>query len=217
MLEIVKKMIDDGVAAEPAHAGGIRRNIYLLSCQRYGKEAVGELEDYMDVKPPNYWNFERLLAAASKYDSKTAFQNGDPGAHSTAYKRGLLNAIAEELGWERKRRDWSGCGLADLVEYARPYDSLVAFQKGDYGAYQAAWKLKLIDAIAEELGWERKQRDYSGCGLAGFVEYARPFDSLTAFQNGDSGAYQAARTRKLLNAIAAELGWPKRAPSKKRP
>ena len=184
----------EAVHAQAVHVRGVDAVVPLEMCQ------------------PRDWSettLEELIEIARPFDGRTAFQKGDGGACSVARQRGWLDDIAAALGWKSRQRDWSEATLEDMIEIARPFDGRKAFEKGDTGAYRAAYYRNWLADIAAALGWEPKRRGWSDATLEDLIEVARSHDGRSAFAQADSGAYYIARRRGWLNDIAAALGWPK--------
>lgn len=88
-------------------------------------------------KPRNYWNYENCYSEAKKYKSILDYQKGSSGSYHAAVKKGWL----KDYTWLKLSRkpknywDYDNC-----FSEAKKYKSIIAYQKGSSGSYNAARK-----------------------------------------------------------------------------
>ncbi len=77
--------------------------------------------------------FPLLLESASRYTGRKPWGRGDQSAYNRALRAGLLDRIAEELGWGGPERwpDRPAPLRALLLERARPFGRLSRWLEGD--------------------------------------------------------------------------------------
>ena len=127
------------------------RKKYSLKCQKPGCDIV-----FTDVNKSNKfcwscrktrWDFDKCLAAAKKYNSRSVFATGSPGAYGMAKRKGWLNEIASHMTW------LNGITRTDqeLQEEMRKYSSRGEFYNKNCSFYAQAKKRDWYSDFAQEI------------------------------------------------------------------
>jgi hypothetical protein len=94
-------------------------------------------------KRSGYWNKQRVLKEARKYNRRSDFQNSDLAAYSAAYKHGWLDEVCGHMtGGYMSRGYWT---KENVLKAARAYDTRTKFMRGSPRAYDVARKGAYLD------------------------------------------------------------------------
>lgn len=95
--------------------------------------------------PVRDWDLERLQETAARCDSKTEFKRLHPKAWEAARRRGLLDDLfADKPNGGKSYELWT---KEKIIERAKPYSSGAQFREGDYRAWRAASRRKLLSEL----------------------------------------------------------------------
>lgn len=109
------------------------RAAYDLAVYQFGKEVVGEFEDYLP-RPSGTWNFEACKEEALKYMRLYDWVKNSIGSYDAARRNGWLEECCKHM---TGRFIWTKelC-VEEALRFERPSD----WKKNSCGSYGAAWR-----------------------------------------------------------------------------
>jgi predicted GIY-YIG superfamily endonuclease len=151
-------------------------------------------------KPSNYWTKKRCHEEAKKYKNKKEFSINSTSAYSKATNRGW---IADICGHMEKIQKPSGYWTKKRCqEAAKKFSSRSSFNKGERGAYVAAYYNGWLDEICKTMKSTRVPNGYwtkARCQIE-----AKKFESRVQFCN-NSPAYSAALKNGWIDDICRHM------------
>jgi predicted GIY-YIG superfamily endonuclease len=135
------------------------------------------------------WTEDNIHKEASKYKSKSEFQNGSIGAYGAALRLGII----DDLGFTNLHKSWDEDSVR---KEATKYNNKSEFKKGSVGAYEAAVRLGIIN----DLGFVPKIRDVKW-DEESLRQEASKYKTKSDFQNGSVGAYNKARKLGIIDNL----------------
>jgi hypothetical protein len=159
-------------------------------------------DQMQENKPWGYWTLERCQAEALKYETRTAFARGSPGACKAAKSNGWLDQICGHMVAvvQKPRGYWT---LERCQAEVLKYDTRKAFQLGSSGAYDAAKSNGWLDQICGHMVEVRKPKGwwtFERCHAE-----ALKYDTRHAFARGSGDAYSAARRGGWRDRICGHM------------
>jgi len=156
-------------------------------------------------KPSGYWTKSRCHKEALKYKTRGEFRD-ESKAYPRALAKGWLDAICQHMTstrapvgfWNDKER---------CAEEAKKYDSRGEFEKGSNGAYRYARKNQWLDEICSHMAGAKPNNYWT---KERCHQEALKYQTRTAFQNGSSRAYSAARKKHWLDEICSHMYSPQK-------
>ena len=110
-----------------------------------------DLLDELDrvSKPPNYWDLTTCANEALKYDSRRAFSQGSASAYNASIKNGWLENVCQHMALLQKPNGyWS---IERITVTAKKFTSRSKFMEKESGAYNAARRLNVLDAVCSHM------------------------------------------------------------------
>lgn len=102
------------------------------------------------------WNAETIQAVALTYSSKNAFYKGAGGAYQAAKRLGIFEQVTAHMP-DDLNKSWStGSGMKELRKLARRYKTREGFKADNPAAYNAAYRLGVLDDICKHMPKKRK-------------------------------------------------------------
>lgn len=154
-----------------------------------------------EKKPSGYWTKEKCKKEASKYKTRSSFQNNNGSAYNKASANKWLNVICSHMqflqlpnGYWTKEK----CRLAALK-----YKTRSEFYKRNGSAYNKARENGWLDEICSHMTSVQKPNGYwtkEKCRLE-----ALKYKVRREFQNNSGGAYNKARCNKWLHEICSHM------------
>ncbi len=158
-------------------------------------------------KPSGYWNNkERCHKEALKYETRTAFQKGSPGAYDAAQNKGWLDDIYGHMEELRKPNGYWSNNKDNCAKEALKYKTRTAFRKGSpSGAYDAAKDNGWLDDICGHMEELRKPNGYWSNNKDNCHKEALKYEIKIAFRKGSPSACSAAQNNGWLDDICGHM------------
>lgn len=150
---------------------------------------------------------EAIAASAARYQSRAAWQRGDPAAYSAAKRLGLSEAVCKHM--RQPPRDLT---LEVLIASAAPYASRTEWKKADPSAYISAHRRGLLDVVCAHM--TRKIPPSGYWTLERCAQSAAAYTSRVAWAKAAPGAYNHARRNGWLDRCCAHMPKYQHAPMK---
>ena len=180
------------------------RNSYAAA-QRKGW--VDECCQHMDPVPERIkgrvkagtWTYDKCLASARQFISRTEWEAGDGKAYYAAVSRGWAGEIAERLEWFRAGVDrkphgyW--CDPLRLILDAKQYETRGEWEANSKAAYKSAMYNGWFEScVAHMKPVTAKPRGYweDTSNWAELIESAQQYSNRREWQEGDSTAFAQA-------------------------
>ena len=138
-------------------------------------------------KPDGYWNEVTISNEASKYSSKSEFEQ----ENQVAYKKGRDLGILDTLLPERKdmEKRWN---IQNSIEAVQNFDgSRTEFSR----KFPTAYKILSDEGILDKYVKRKKESDES------VIARAKEYGTLSNLRTNNLALYQKARTRGLLDSL----------------
>lgn len=161
----------------------------------YRSERVMIARENKKNKTGKYWNSERIIEEAKKYDSISEFIEKSSGAYDAARNLGMIAQIKEFL--PPRITYWTNEMLA---KEARKYNSKSDFMRHSRKAYNVAHRRGILDDICSHMVALRTNWTYDQ-----LLAEAQKYDNRGDFYNGSHKAYSAAHKRGILNEICSHM------------
>ncbi|KJG00100.1 hypothetical protein [Photobacterium angustum] len=152
-------------------------------------------------KPNGYWTKERCRAVAKKYSSRSELGREAKVVYKLALSRGWLDDICSHMpalckpnGYWTKSR---------CHKEALKYQTKKEFSRSGRGAHFAAVSGGFLDDICGHMTATHRPKSYwtkERCMMA-----AKPFDTRTAFMEGNSAAYAASVKESWHDEVCAHM------------
>lgn len=142
-----------------------------------------------------YWNRERIIEEAKKYESISEFIEKSSGAYDAARDLEMIAQIKEFL--PPRITYWTNEMLA---KEARKYNSKSDFMRHSRKAYNVAHRRGILDDICSHMVALRTNWTYDQ-----LLAEAQKYDNRGDFYNGSHKAYSAAHKRGILNEICSHM------------
>lgn len=142
-----------------------------------------------------YWNHDNVIKEAKKYDYKTDFQKGSPGAFNAARANGWYEEATAHMINQR-----TVATLEDCRKEARKYDTRMDFKAGSPGYYNVCVNHGWLDDVCSHMKVLR--HDWT---LEQSREIASGYKTRVAFQKGDAACYNYAHRRGWLDDICSHM------------
>ena len=148
---------------------------------------------------PKQWTEQLLRDMALKYKSRSEFKYDNSSAYRWAMEKGLLDSICSHMerhgqpGGRREKGTWTEQQLKDV---ALKYKTRAEFQKHSASAYQAAWKMGLLDVVCTHMMSRRRKLT-----VQVLKEIMLQYKSRAEFENEDQSAFEAAKRKGIIDSI----------------
>lgn len=152
-------------------------------------------ENKKNNKTGKYWNSERIIEEAKKYNSMSEFIEKSSGAYDAARDLGIIAQIKDIL--PSRITYWTN---EMLVKEAQKYNCRSDFQKHSRKAYDVAHKRGVLDNICSHMVTLRTNWTYNQ-----LLAEAQKYDNKGDFCNGSHKAYNVAHKRGILNEICSHM------------
>jgi len=166
-----------------------------------------ELDELSSDGSPKY-TYEYCEMIANRYAHSQNFRKGNALVYNYALRHGFLDNICKHMDKNTEiAQHWS---KDRCVEEAHKYQTRKDFQQQCHGAYAAAHRNKWLDEICSHM--ERPAAHNKYWTIERCHEEAFKYTTRRDFQEGNSGAYNAARRMGILDTICTHMT-PKNKPS----
>lgn len=120
---------------------------------------IGVLDEicaHMKKKKPGYtiWTKDKIQEEAKKYSGRFEFSKRQPGAHSAAYRLGILDLVCSHMKFSGLKWDFDTC----FIE-AMKYETKQDFASNAGGAYAASRKGKWLDKVCAHMKKSNRRSD----------------------------------------------------------
>lgn len=149
------------------------------------------------------WFEETVTEEALKYKTRTEFRKYSSGAFEVAEKLGIIDKICQHMIWIR--RPWNN---EELAIEALKYETRNEFRKGSRGAYGAARNRRILDKICQHMPLDLKLggTPYNKKWYEETIKIeALKYSYRAEFKKRNEGAYDAAKTLKILDLVCAHM------------
>lgn len=145
-------------------------------------------------KPYGYWTLERCMESATQFRTRSRWRQEEPGAYSAAKRNEWLDHCLPVCEYSKPKGYWT---LERCLESASEFESKSEWRKCCQTAYQVARKNAWLSICWPENNNGRKPAGY--WTLDRCIESAKKFNNRTKWEDGESGAYYAARKKGWLD------------------
>jgi hypothetical protein len=142
-----------------------------------------------------YWNKEKCLLEAKKYQTRVSFMKNCGGAYNFALKNNFLDEICSHMTILLKKWTKEECNAE-----AKKYSYRVDFQKKSHSAYLFALRKGWLNEICSHMGKKLKYWDYDKC-----KEEALKYKKMKDFRTKSGSAYNHARDNGFIKDISNHL------------
>jgi hypothetical protein len=156
------------------------------------------------------WTKEEITKEALKYESRSDFQNNNRGAYNRAREKDWLDDVCSHMP---KRLDMSGINSPvfkwtpeKILTEALKFTNKGTFAKKSNGAYSAAKRMGILEYVTSHM-IKPKAHNFKWTDEKLSVEALR-YSTRLDFANGNSGAYQTAKHRELMDQICSHMKKP---------
>jgi hypothetical protein len=166
-----------------------RKNGWLPKCFAHMKEIR---------KVHNYWNFEKCLESAKKYQTRSEWFENNGVAYRKATIMGWFELCVEHMLILRKHHTKEECLLS-----AKKYKTRSTWHKGDEKAYHAAKNLGYFDECVQHMLNIKKLKGYwtkERC-----IEEAKKYELLDDWMKQGKGSFWVARKNNWFNECTAHF------------
>jgi predicted GIY-YIG superfamily endonuclease len=152
-------------------------------------------------RPNGYWSIARIRKEASKHESRSEFNKNASAAYSAAVDKGILQAVCSHMP-KRKRtpRVWSPDHVA---REAKKFSTRKAFQLASPGAYRAALRLGIIDAVSGHMVRSRVPKGYWNESVIRAT--AAKYKTKVAFKRHSPAAHAAAHKYRVMDLVCRHM------------
>lgn len=154
--------------------------------------------------PKIYWTEERIAEEALKHNTRGAFKVSASAAYQRASKLEILDYVCRHMKQTVKPNNyWT---FERCMESAKKHRSISEWQKakGDGSAYIAARKNGWIEqCTAHMVKKEAKKKHWHV--LENCIESAKPFSSISAWENANGSAVNAARLNGWMELCTVHM------------
>jgi len=146
------------------------------------------------------WTAEELQVEASKFDTRTLFQNGGLSAYSAARKLGLMDEICKHMSGTPKGY-WRN--LENLKADSAKYSNKTDWIEANPAAYEAAKDMGVVDECCEHMiVYRLPQNTWTKERI---LLEARKFDKRKDWKASPGGSYGAACEMGVLPEASAHM------------
>ncbi|MCP4935047.1 MAG: GIY-YIG nuclease family protein [bacterium] len=142
------------------------------------------------------WTYENVKAAAAKHKTVKEFKQKEPGAYSTANKKGWMAGVGKHLKRGVEHGKWSKEALAEI---AKKYKTRNQFRIKNSNAYRAAYSKGLLDEVCIHMP-KRASWTYENVKAA-----AAKHKMVKEFKQKEPGAYQTANKKGWMADVGKHL------------
>lgn len=158
----------------------------------------------MSRKPRGHWCKANVLASAAPYKTIRDFRNSEPSAYSTAKKKGWLPQVTAHMKPLKNPDGYWSENKDRCRDEALKYKTRSDFNKHSKSAYLACYLNGWLDDVCSHMT-VREQVPQGYYTREILADFASQYESRWEFQQKESGAYQAAFNRGLLDEICQHM------------
>lgn len=174
--------------------------VYAIFAHDYGKEAVGDIQDYMN-RAPGYWTKDRCKAEAAKYKTRKAWEDAVKPAYNRASKNGWLDECCAHMEDVRKKNGY--WNLERCKEDAKKYSSRSEWRKST-SAYTAACLNGWIGICCEHMG-TKEVKPYRFWDKEAYLEDAKKHKTRNSWRTDNGSGYAAAHKFGWLEECCSHM------------
>ena len=191
-------ILDDKFSNEDV---GIKENELILEYEKNGWMMINKAKGGSLGSAPVKWRYRTIKDEAKKYNKRTEFQRGSPGAYNAAQHMGILNDIYTHM--ERvitPRYYWTE---EKIINEAKKYQTKSDFHKRASGAYEAANRLNIMEKVCSHM--TRKIKPHGYWTIERIKAEAKKHNSRRQFQQKSPTAYSKASKLRVLDDICKHM------------
>lgn len=153
------------------------------------------------IHPRGYWSIERIRTEASNYKTRSEFRKSASAAYSAAVDKGILQAVCSHMPKRKKTpRVWPPDRVA---REAKKFSTRKAFQVASPGAYRAALRLGIIDAVSRHMVRSRVPKGYWNESIIRAT--AAKYKTKVAFKRHSPAAHAAAHKYGVMDLACSHM------------
>ena len=200
----ISNLLKQKIKQIPDDCGVPRREmmvaVYMIFVQKYGKEAVGILEQYVN-RSPGYWTLERCMESAKPHLSRLVWQKACKPAYNRASKNGWLDECCAHMEDFRKRPGY--WDLEKCKADAKKYKTRSEWRKST-SAYTVACLKGWIDECCTHMG-TKEFKPYRFWNKETCLEDAKKHSTRNAWRTAGGSGYPAAHKYGWVDECCAHM------------
>jgi hypothetical protein len=199
------KEVKDAMAKFTAQADSLPkaellRAVYDMGVHTYGKDAVGEFEEYVP-RPKGYWTLERCKESALRFKTRKEWKKGDCWAYDASVRNKWQEECCAHMEYASTPAGYWTLELCK--ESALRFKTRTRWIDGDSPAYRAAIARGWQDECCAHMEYAQNPSGY--WTLERCKESALRFKTRTEWQKGDVSANSTAQRNGWLDECCVHM------------